>query len=75
MASGVKGIITAEEHSIIGGLASVICFALRGGGIPIESIAIMDKFGQSASNQNELFEYYGLTEHHIIAAVKKILGK
>ena len=44
LVKGLKGIVTAEEHSIIGGLASVICYILRGIGTPIECIAIMDKF-------------------------------
>jgi len=35
----------------------------------------MDKFGQSAMSQDELFVNYGLTERDIIAAVKKILRK
>ncbi|HUL00680.1 MAG TPA: transketolase C-terminal domain-containing protein [Nitrospirota bacterium] len=74
-AKGVKGIITAEEHSIIGGLASVICYILRGSGIPVEPIAIMDKFGQSAMNQDELLQYYGLTKNDIMASVKKMASK
>ena len=72
---GTRGIVTAEEHSIIGGLASVICYQLRGVGIPIEPVAIMDKFGQSAMNQDELLQYYGLTKNDITACVKKIVHK
>jgi transketolase len=73
MAKGVKGIITAEEHSVIGGLSSAISYILRGGGTPIETIAIMDVFGQSAQNYDELLEHYGLTERDIVGATKKIL--
>ena len=43
LARGMKGIITAEEHSVIGGLTSTITYILRGGGIPIEPVAVMDK--------------------------------
>ena len=75
LSEGMKGIITAEEHSIIGGLASTICYILRGNGIPIESIAIMDKFGQSALNYDDLLKHYGLTEKEIIFAAKKIINK
>jgi transketolase len=75
MAKGMKGVVTVEEHSIVGGLASLICYILRGTSMPIESIAIMDKFGQSAMSQDELFVNYGLTERDINAAVKKILRK
>ncbi|MFC1562815.1 transketolase family protein [candidate division KSB1 bacterium] len=73
LVKGMKGIVTAEEHTLIGGLASVITYALRGSGVPIETIGIDDSFGQSASSYNELLEYYGLTENDIINAVKKML--
>ena len=72
LASGVKGIVTAEEHSIIGGLASAITFILRGQAVPIEAVAIRDCFGQSALNYEQLLEYYGLTDTAIIEAVKKV---
>jgi len=73
LASGVKGIVTVEEHSIVGGLASVVAFILRGRAIPIEAIAIKDCFGQSALDYEQLLEHYGLTETAIIKSVRKIL--
>jgi transketolase len=73
LASGVKGIVTVEEHSIIGGLASAISFILRGQAVPIEAVAIKDCFGQSALTYEQLLEHYGLTDSAIIEAVKKIL--
>lgn len=72
LAEGVKGIVTAEEHSIIGGLASVITFILRGTGKPFEHVAINDQFGQSAHSYDELLDDYGLNIAAIISAVKKI---
>jgi transketolase len=72
-ASGMKGIVTAEEHSVIGGLASVITFILRGTDIPIVPVGIEDKFGQSAHNYDELLEEYGLTSENIIRALKELL--
>jgi transketolase len=73
-ASGVRGIITAEEHSLIGGLASVITYILRGSGIPVSGIGIEDKFGQSAQNYDELLEAYGLTSHNITTSVRKLIS-
>jgi transketolase len=73
LAHGVKGIITAEEHSVIGGLTSAITYILRGNGTPIEPIAIMDIFGQSGHSHEELLELYELTEKDIIEKVKKLL--
>lgn len=74
MCNGVKGIVTAEEHSVIGGLADVITYIMRGSGLPVEVIGIKDVFGQSAHSYQELLEYYGLTDKEIVAAVKKIIG-
>jgi transketolase len=73
-ASGVRGIITVEEHSLIGGLASVITYILRGSGIPVSGIGIEDKFGQSAQNYDELLEAYGLTSHNITTSVRKLIS-
>ena len=71
-AAGMRGIVTAEEHSIIGGLASVINDAFRGGGMRTECVAINDRFGQSAASYEDLLEAYGLTPRHICAAVMKV---
>ncbi|MHC4571570.1 MAG: transketolase family protein [Planctomycetota bacterium] len=73
LASGVKGIVTVEEHSIIGGLASAISFILRGQALPIEAVAIKDCFGQSALGYEQLLEHYGLSDSAIIEAAKKVL--
>jgi len=75
LAEGMKGIITIEEHSIIGGLASVVTYALRGKGIPIETIGINDEFGQSANTYDELLIHYGLTADNIIERAKTLCGK
>lgn len=68
LASGMKGIVTAEEHSLIGGLASVVTYAFRGVGLPVECVGIPDKFGQSAENAEVLMEAYGLTAGDILKA-------
>lgn len=73
LADGIKGIVTAEEHSIIGGLASAITFILRSVPVPIEVVAIRDSFGQSALDYEQLLEHYGLTDTEIINAAKKVL--
>jgi transketolase len=74
-ASNVTGIITAEEHSLIGGLASVITYILRGNGLPLIPVGIEDRFGQSAHGYDELLEEYGLTTENIVNSVKKLLVK
>jgi transketolase len=72
-ASDIKGIVTAEEHSLIGGLASVITYILRGNGLPLIPVGIEDRFGQSAHSYDELLAEYGLTSENIINSVKKML--
>lgn len=74
LAFGTKGVVTAEEHSLIGGLSSAVTFALRNTFLPVEAIGIEDKFGQSAQNYEELLLHYGLTEDEIIKAVERIFN-
>jgi transketolase len=74
-AQGMRGIVTAEEHSIMGGLSCLINYVFRGSGRPTECIAIKDRFGQSAASYDELLGEYGLTPRHIGAAVEKVAGR
>ncbi len=73
-AAGMSGIVTAEEHSIIGGLGSAIAEALRSvrhG--KIEFVGIKDRFGVSARNYEDLLEHFGLTSEAIADAVRRTL--
>ena len=73
-AKGVKAVVTAEEHSIIGGLGSAIAEALRlERGVPLDFVGIEDLFGTSALNYDELLVHYGLTAQAITAKVKGLL--
>ncbi len=72
--AGVRGIITAEEHTIICGLGSIITFILRGTKTPIEVIGIQDCYSQSELNYDDLMSHYGLTENAIIETTRKILA-
>ncbi|MGA2546579.1 MAG: transketolase C-terminal domain-containing protein [Rectinemataceae bacterium] len=74
-AEGAKAIVTAEEHTVLGGLGSAIAEALRSErGAPIDFIGIQDQFGRSARNYEELLEAYGLTAAAISAAARRLLG-
>lgn len=65
--------VTAEEHSVIGGLGSAIaeCTA-RGYPVPLSVIGIDDTFGQSGS-YDRLRELYGLTTNAIVEKTKEVL--
>lgn len=71
---GCKGVVTAEEHNIIGGLGSAISEALRRErNIPVEFVGINDRFGTSAQDYDILLEKYGLTPGAIIDAVNAVI--
>ena len=73
---GCKAVVTAEEHSIIGGLGSAIAEALRlETNLPIEFVGVKDCFGTSSQNYDDLMEYYGLTPKAISDAVLKLVQK
>ncbi|MGI6751699.1 MAG: transketolase family protein [Anaerovoracaceae bacterium] len=64
------GIITAEEHSIVGGLgAAVSQVVARHCPCPMDFVGIKDVFGQSG-RPDELMREYGLTAEDIRVAVK-----
>ncbi len=72
--TGMKAVLTAEEHSIYCGLGSAICEALSRKCIPIEIMGIEDQFGISAENYEILLERYHLTESDIANKVRDILN-
>lgn len=68
-----KGIVTIEEHSVIGGLGSAVAEVLAGHtGARFVALGIQDKFGKSGKPE-ELFETYGLTAEHVAEACRNIL--
>lgn len=70
---GMKGIVTAEEHSSIGGMGSAICESLSTTKMPIALVGIEDKFGTSAENYEVLLKHYNLTPQHIAEKVRTVL--
>lgn len=74
-AKETKGIVTVEEHSIIGGLGSAVTEVVsENAPTYVERIGTMDVFGESGDG-NELLEKYGLNVKNIIDKSKKILSK
>jgi transketolase len=74
-AEGMKAILTAEEHSVIGGLGSAVVEALRGvHHAPVEFVGVPDSFGISAENYDALLAHFGLTSDAIADAAKTLLG-
>jgi len=73
-AKDAKGVITAEENNIIGGLGGAISEALSEELIKIKKIGINDEFGQSANCYEDLINYYGLTPKNIVKAARELIG-
>ena len=69
------GIVTCEEHNILGGLGSAVAEAISElFPVPVKRVGVRDQFGESARD-NEiplLFEKHGITSIHISNAVKNI---
>ncbi len=72
-AKETKFIVTAEEHSVIGGLGSAVSeFLSEVHPTKVKKVGIYDKFGQSGTG-NELLEKYELTAKKLISVVKENL--
>ncbi|BBA49907.1 transketolase family protein [Fusobacterium varium] len=70
-AKETKFIITAEEHSVIGGLGSAVSeFLSEVYPAKVKKLGIYDKFGQSGK-ANELLEKYELTAAKLVSMVKE----
>jgi len=68
-----KAIVTAEEHSVIGGLGSAVAEVLvQTVPVVMEMVGLKDTFGESGPPA-ELLKKYGLTADDIITAVKKAI--
>lgn len=72
-AKETKGIVTAEEHSIIGGLgamvSAVVCDECP---CKVKMVGIKDKFGESGT-PDQLMKKFNLTSEEIVKNVKEIL--
>lgn len=75
-AHGTQGVITAENHSVIGGLGSAVAelMAERSLGIPLRRVGIQDRFAESGSRPY-LFSKYGLSSTEILRQIWEIAGK
>jgi transketolase len=72
IAKETKAIVTVEDHGEIGGMGSIIAsFLSKQFPVPMEFIAIKNKFGQSGK-KDELIEHYEIGISHIESAIRKV---
>ncbi|MCF8011481.1 MAG: transketolase family protein [Clostridiales bacterium] len=68
-------VVTAEEHSIIGGLGSAVAETLGETlPVPMMRVGMPDLFGESGK-PDELIENYGMSASNINAVVKEVLTR
>lgn len=68
-------VVTAEEHSIIGGLGSAVAETLsEHQPVPLQRVGVRDTFGESGKPA-ELLQHFGLTATNIAEAARKVVSK
>lgn len=73
-AEETRGIVTAEDHQINGGLGSAVAeVVVENKPVPMKRIGLPDTFGESG-DYHLLLKKYRMSSDHIVGACKKILG-
>lgn len=68
-------IVTAEEHQVNGGLGGAVAEVIvQNALVPMEFVAVMDRFGQSGK-PSELMDAFGLRAVNIVAAAEKAVRR
>jgi len=68
-------VVTAEDHSIIGGLGGAVAESLSTHHpVPLERVGVEDTYGMSGQPA-ELMEHYGLTANDIVDAAKTVMAR
>ena len=72
-AAATGAMVTAEEHSIIGGLGGAVAEALAAGeSVPLERVGLADTFAESGP-YDDLMDKYSLGVHDIAAAAQRAI--
>lgn len=67
-------IVTAEEHSIVGGLGGAVAECLSSAHpVPVKRVGVKDRFGTSGK-ADELLKYFGLTAGDLVEAAREVLA-
>ncbi len=65
-------IVTAEEHSVVGGLGGAVAELLcERCPVPLKRVGVQDRFGTSGKAE-ELLKYFGLTPENLVEAAREI---
>jgi len=68
VARSAEVVVTAENHSVIGGLGSAVAETLAEAGLgrPLRRVGLADTFAEGARDAPYLFAKYGLSTQHIV---------
>jgi transketolase len=70
------GLVTAEEHSVIGGLGSAVAETLAEAyPVPLERVGILDRFCPTGRDLDILMDACGLSVAEIVAAAQRVLKR
>jgi transketolase len=68
-------IVTAEEHSIIGGLGGAVAECLsQCSPVPLERVGVNDTFTESGP-YSDLLEKYGMSVEAVVAAAQRAMAR
>ena len=75
--SGVSAVITAENHSVIGGLGSAVAETLAEAGLgrPLRRIGLRDTFAEGSRTASHLFRKYRLGTQDIVDTAWELLRR
>jgi transketolase len=75
-ATAARVVVTAENHTIIGGLGSAVAETLAEAGLgrPLRRVGLQDTFAEGAQTAPYLFTKYGLTTQNLITTTWTALG-
>ena len=69
-------LVTAEEHSIIGGLGGAVAETLgESRPVPVTRVGIPDVFTRTAPSPEALMDAYGLAVDDIVSATRRVLAR
>ena len=77
VATSAKAVVTAENHSVIGGLGSAVAETLAEAGLgrPLRRVGLADTFAEGARDAPYLFAKYGLSTQHIVEGAWQALQR
>lgn len=76
-AGATRAVVTAENHTVIGGLGSAVAETLAEAGLPrvLRRVGLRDTFAEGARTAPPLFTAYGLSTQHVVDAAWDALGR